>query len=51
MINSKLARRIVMLSELDFYYIPQVAIKGRVVSNLLVDLSIKDQEEGSFDFF
>ena len=45
-ISGKVAKWTTMLSEFDLRYIPQKAIKGRVIT----DLPTEDQNEETFDF-
>jgi len=49
LISGKVARWTIRLLKFDLYYIPMKSIKGRAVSNVLIDLPTEDQREESFD--
>jgi len=51
MITSKVAKWMVMQSEVNLHYIQQKSIKARVVPDFLIDLPCEERRQETFDFF
>ena len=51
MITSKVAKWMVMQSEVDLHYIQQKSIKARVVPVFFTDLPSEEQRQETFNFF